>query len=83
MAIRGASPVANIAFTSALERQDIDGDGNEELFVYTISNGKINSMKGVTYKEGKVIPLKKSTFMKWAKKNKAIQNLLLYSKMRA
>ncbi|MFN6379569.1 MAG: hypothetical protein ACK4WD_09850 [Flavobacteriales bacterium] len=83
MAVRRTSAASTIAFTSAMERMDIDGDGNEELYVYTVSNGKIISMSGVTYKSGKVIPIKKSTFMKWAKKNKAIQNLLLYSKMRA
>lgn len=83
MAVRRVSQATTIAFTSAMERQDIDGDGNEELFVYTVSNGKIISVSGVTYKEGKVVALKKSVFTKWAKKNKAIQNLLLYSKMRA
>jgi hypothetical protein len=83
IAIRRAASPSKIAFSSAIQREDIDGDGEEELFVYTISNGKIKSYSGVTYQNGKVMPIKKSTFNKWAKKNKAIQNLLLYSKMRA
>jgi hypothetical protein len=83
LAIRRVAAPSKIAFTSAIQREDIDGDGEEELFVYTISNGKIKSHSGVTYQNGKVMSIKKSTFSKWAKKNKAIQNLLLYSKMRA
>jgi hypothetical protein len=83
LAIRRVAAPSKIAFTSAIQREDIDGDGEEELFVYTISNGKIKSHSGVTYQNGKVMSIKKSTFSKWAKKNKTIQNLLLYSKMRA
>lgn len=83
LAIRRAAAPDAIAFSSAIQREDMDGDGEEELFVYTISNGKIKNYNGVTYQNGKVTPIKKSVFKKWAKKNKAIQNLLLYSKMRA
>lgn len=71
-----------VAFISRLQRIDINGDGKEELFTYTVSNGKLADVSGVTMQQGKVKPVSRKVVRRWLRKNPEAYNLMLYSKMK-